>query len=621
MTKAKIILLASILTAVISISIFVITVAFILHNKQSNKTNTTYTFDFNFKKNENANNSREYRILEIFPSNYTDVVEKNNLNVIQKNRVQLLRNGETILKTKDEDERDFKQYIESFRKSNTPVIVNDQLILFYYISQLEDIKKDIVKEKILKDLEKSIENIKKKSLIVKTFSLLKSVDSNDFLEKMDSCSAMLKQERYDECFDLLSKMNSLQYLLFSKLGGMNFDDIDRVNVLLGGKSFLSEKEQRDITKEFFESNLLSENDIEAIQSTDIEYVDFNGSEDIQMDFLLDVDEVFLGEVGNFVNFLNSEMKKVNYSNKRTERLVEIIDTLKSGENTNAVLNDIVSSVNYKPNGILLRSIKKEKEVLYALPTVQLKEIYPEVVDENFNEEYEYTPLPQSSGTVRIPTMMYHIIGTTDSSSKFVAGLYVSPEVFEKQIAYITRKNYRSLNSEEFDALLTGGVNPKQKSIMLSFDDGTPTHYSLAFPILRKYGHIGVFFDISQKSMLTNSQVREMSDAGMDIQSHTRTHKLLPYENSATQQIEIGNSKGDIEAVTGKKVTAIAYPGCVGNSASLSIARSSGYRLGFSCGRGIDMDEQSRYYLPRVHAFDDFDLFVKSLSIGLVGVNL
>ena len=165
------------------------------------------------------------------------------------------------------------------------------------------------------------------------------------------------------------------------------------------------------------------------------------------------------------------------------------------------------------------------------------------------------------------------------------------------------------------------MNPKQKSIMLSFDDGTPTHYSTAFPILKKYGHKGVFFDITQRSMLTDAQVKEMSDAGMDIQSHTQTHKLLQYEDSATQQREIGSSKVDIEAITGKRVIAIAYPGCVGNSASLSIARSSGYRLGFSCGRGIDMDEQSRYYLPRIHAFNDFDLFVKSLSIGLVGVDL
>lgn len=620
MTKAKIILLASILTAVISI--FVITIPSFLHNKQLNKTNTTYTFDFNFKKKEEGEDiSKRFRILEIFPSNYIDVVEKNNLNVIQKNRVELLRNGETILKTTDTDKRDFRQYIESFKKSNTPVIVNNQLVMFYYLSQLEGIKQDIVKERILKDLERSINNIKKKGLMVKFLSLLKSTDGRDFLEKIDTCSSMLEQERYDECFDLLKKMNASQYMLFSKFGGNSLDDIDRVNVLLGGKSFLDETQQRDMIKEMFESNLLSANDMEAIQSTEIKYIDQSKEGNSQIDFLLDVDEVFLSEISNFVKFLNGEIKKVNYSSRRIERFVENIDRLKNGKDTNVALNEIINSVNYKPNSILLRSSKKEVEVLYALPTVQLKEIYPEVVDENFNEEYEYTPLAQSSGSVRIPTMMYHIIGTTDSSSKFVAGLHVSPDVFERQIAYITRKNYKSLNSEEFDALLSGGVNPKQKSIMLSFDDGTPTHYSTAFPILKKYGHKGVFFDITQRSMLTDAQVKEMSDAGMDIQSHTQTHKLLQYEDSATQQREIGSSKVDIEGITGKRVIAIAYPGCVGNSASLSIARSSGYRLGFSCGRGIDMDEKSRYYLPRIHAFNDFDLFVKSLSIGLVGVDL
>ena len=121
------------------------------------------SFDFNFKKKEEGEDiSKRFRILEIFPSNYIDVVEKNNLNVIQKNRVELLRNGETILRATDTDKRNFRQYIESFKKSNTPVIVNNQLVMFYYLSQLEGIKQDIVKERILKDLERSINNIKKK---------------------------------------------------------------------------------------------------------------------------------------------------------------------------------------------------------------------------------------------------------------------------------------------------------------------------------------------------------------------------------------------------------------------------------------------------------------------------
>lgn len=226
-----------------------------------------------------------------------------------------------------------------------------------------------------------------------------------------------------------------------------------------------------------------------------------------------------------------------------------------------------------------------------------------MIDENnFNKEYDIEPLTQGTKTVRVPVLMYHQIDSPPiGSSSFVSGLYTSPEMFEQQIAYLTKKNYKTLNSEEFYHILQSGQNPTQKSIVLSFDDGTISHYTHAYKILKKYNQKGVFFVTSGRTQLSSEQLKEMSNNGMDIQSHTQTHpdltKLIDLDRL---QNEIGGSKVNIEARTGKKVISIAYPGCVANTKAFQSVVINGYLLGFSCGKSIDHRYSSRVSLSRVH---------------------
>lgn len=272
-------------------------------------------------------------------------------------------------------------------------------------------------------------------------------------------------------------------------------------------------------------------------------------------------------------------------------------------------------------------LKKEQKMGYLLKNVNNSLlVFPYITDdsnilskdinnENFSIDYDITPSSQPPSTVRIPVLMYHHINyAPENSSDFKKGLYVTPEIFEEQIAYLTRKNYRSISTGEFFTILNSGNNPTQKTIVLSFDDSLPTHYSKAFPILKKYGHIGVFFVPSIVGLLSQEQLIEMSKMGMDIQSHSATHPILAkVSNKMILEKEIVNSKNTLEQLTGKPVNAFAYPGCVGNSIVFHTVLNSGYDVGFSCGRSIDHTLEERAILSRPQVYNEMEQFKKILS--------
>lgn len=235
---------------------------------------------------------------------------------------------------------------------------------------------------------------------------------------------------------------------------------------------------------------------------------------------------------------------------------------------------------------------------------------------NFGEDYDYLPVAQYGG-VRVPILMYHqLMQAPEGLGQFARGLYISPDTFEKQIAYLTMKNYKSVSSEEMYNLLNTNQNPSQKTVMLTFDDGNYNHYSVAYPILKKYGQTGIFYIVTSKLAISPEQLKEMSDNGMVIDSHSASHANLQTNNDyGALTGEIAGSKYVLENITGKKVNSIAFPGCIGDGEAISVIRSSGYLIGVSCGYGIDHSLSQGYVLQRRHVFDDMDSFKILLSGG------
>ena len=59
--------------------------------------------------------------------------------------------------------------------------------------------------------------------------------------------------------------------------------------------------------------------------------------------------------------------------------------------------------------------------------------------------------------------------------------------FESQLAFLKENKYQTLTCDELLKILKGKRTHSAKEIMLTFDDGWRSLWSVAFPLLKKYG--------------------------------------------------------------------------------------------------------------------------------------
>jgi peptidoglycan/xylan/chitin deacetylase (PgdA/CDA1 family) len=100
--------------------------------------------------------------------------------------------------------------------------------------------------------------------------------------------------------------------------------------------------------------------------------------------------------------------------------------------------------------------------------------------------------------------------------------------------------------------------------------------------------------LSQKLIMSWDDVRALADAGMDVESHTRGHRVLETLDDDQLRDELAGSRHDLEAQLGRPVRAISYP--VGRVPSYRTRRAvadAGYQIGLTNVTGVN------YVWPRL----------------------
>src|SRR5919112_2563089 len=99
--------------------------------------------------------------------------------------------------------------------------------------------------------------------------------------------------------------------------------------------------------------------------------------------------------------------------------------------------------------------------------------------------------------------------------------------------------------------LKNGFN-SSKVVILAFDDSPKSQFTLAKPVLDRYGYKGSFFTVCNfvnrgsenvdKSRMNWQDIKALQQQGHDIESHTMTHTDLNNKSIQTLNYEIGGSK-------------------------------------------------------------------------------
>ncbi len=108
-------------------------------------------------------------------------------------------------------------------------------------------------------------------------------------------------------------------------------------------------------------------------------------------------------------------------------------------------------------------------------------------------------------------------------------------------------------------------------------------------------------------MMTSQQVQQLHRSGMQIGAHTVGHPILARLSHADAQREIGDSKRQLEAITGAPVTLFAYPngrrGDDYDDATVALVREAGFEAAVSTDWGAASRGSKRFELPRFTPWD------------------
>lgn len=134
---------------------------------------------------------------------------------------------------------------------------------------------------------------------------------------------------------------------------------------------------------------------------------------------------------------------------------------------------------------------------------------------------------------------------------FVEGEPITPwelnkDDFALQMRYLKEEGYRALSLEEFYSFHRQGEFPPQ-AVLLTFDDGYYSFYSIAFPILKELGLNAVVYPIvastpglqreaSYSRYLSFSEMRELQESGL-VEFGSHSYGLHYFREDDTPFIE------------------------------------------------------------------------------------
>jgi peptidoglycan/xylan/chitin deacetylase (PgdA/CDA1 family) len=202
-------------------------------------------------------------------------------------------------------------------------------------------------------------------------------------------------------------------------------------------------------------------------------------------------------------------------------------------------------------------------------------------------------------------------------------LFVSPAEFEKQMADLARRGLRSVSIESFP-------KSSHRSVLITFDDAYAHVDETVAPILAKFGFHAVMFvapahlggkntwdaelhpRLAALDIASPEMIASMSRGRWEIESHGLWHHDLREVGHDVLLYELTESRRELSEITGKPVTALAYPYGYVDDRVERAAREAGYGLAFTATPGPTGND---FRLPRQPIAGSDDIRVVSLKMS------
>jgi len=206
-------------------------------------------------------------------------------------------------------------------------------------------------------------------------------------------------------------------------------------------------------------------------------------------------------------------------------------------------------------------------------------------------------------------LCYHIVESPQDPR-----MEIGRAAFRQQMRYLAMTDYTVVPLRAIYEYAAGKrATLPRNAVAITIDDGWRSAYTEAFPELKKR-HFPFTVFIYPKIIgqtayaLTWKQVREMAEAGVDVESHSYSHPFLTKRRQTTLddkqykewlQRELVESKRILERETGRPVSFLAYPYGDFDHFLAADVKKAGYEGALTCEYGRVTHGMNPFRLKRV----------------------
>jgi peptidoglycan/xylan/chitin deacetylase (PgdA/CDA1 family) len=208
-----------------------------------------------------------------------------------------------------------------------------------------------------------------------------------------------------------------------------------------------------------------------------------------------------------------------------------------------------------------------------------------------------------SAPVPVPILMYHVIAPPFASSPY-PGLYVPPQEFVAQMLALKRAGFHAVTLDEVrHDWLTGAPLPSHP-VVLSFDNGYHSQYTVAFRVLRRLGWVGVEnlqltgLPLSQGG-LSRRQVRRLVAAGWELDTQGFSHADLVSLDPTQLRYQVAVARRVMHRLYGAAIDWFCYPSGYYDDSVVAEVRAAGYVGATTVVPGLARSSDDVYRLPRL----------------------
>lgn len=221
-------------------------------------------------------------------------------------------------------------------------------------------------------------------------------------------------------------------------------------------------------------------------------------------------------------------------------------------------------------------------------------------------------------------LMYHSVAPGNGTPDWRYA--VSMQRFRAQLDLLQGEGWSTHQLTEL------GARPlPARSAVITFDDGYQDNFA-AFSELAKRGMTASWFVVSrdvgrsaawqdsgspQLPMLSAAQLHEMQAAGMEIGSHSHTHRRLTKCDDAALMAELTLSKSVLEDLLNTPVTSLAYPYGAHDARVVAAAQAAGYLAACTTRPGWALRTNDPLQIRRlsIYADDSLSRFARKLAFA------